>query len=171
MSLLDLNDGEVLATIDPRPARRGFATGVVGLLGMMLIYLAGTHPPEDPLWLVFLILMGGGSLYLSWLLWQATGRQLELTRTELREAGGRVLFSIDEVKSVDRGFFAFKPSNGFLVRLTAPTTRGRVYAPGLWWRAGRTVMVGGVTSGAQAKSVSDLINVIMIDRAGNLPRM
>ena len=35
----------LLVTIDPHPIRRGFTTGVVGMLGMLLVYLAATHPP------------------------------------------------------------------------------------------------------------------------------
>jgi hypothetical protein len=97
--------------------------------------------------------------------------KLELTRSELREAGGRVLFSLDEVDSVDRSIFAFKPAGGFLVRLKAPTTRGRVYAPALWWRARARVAVGGATAGSQAKPVADLIQIIVADRRGDMPRL
>ncbi|MBF9058941.1 hypothetical protein HKCCSP123_07060 [Rhodobacterales bacterium HKCCSP123] len=163
---------EVLATIDPHPIRRGFTTGVVGVLGTLLIYLAATHPPADLAWLAFLVAMGLGALYLSWRVWTATAVTLELTRSALRERDGaqRVLFTLDEVDSVDRSIFAFKPAGGFLVRLKAPTTRGRVYAPALWWRARRRVAVGGATANAQAKSVADLIKVMQAERDGELPK-
>lgn len=166
----DPDPNEVLATIDPQPVRRVFTTGVVGLLGALLIYIAAATPPVDPGWLVFLIVMGAGALYLSWRVWLATAVTLELTRSELRETGGRVLFSLDEVDSIDRSLFAFKPAGGFLVRLKAPTTRGRVYAPALWWRSGRRVAVGGATAGSQAKPVADLISIIVAERRGDLPR-
>jgi hypothetical protein len=161
---------EVLATIDPQPVRRVFTTGVVGLLGAILLYVAAASPPVEPMWLVFLIVLGGGAVYLSWRVWLATAVTLELTRSALREAGGRVLFSLDEVDSIDRSIFAFKPAGGFLVRLKAPTTRGRVYAPALWWRSGRRVAVGGATAGSQAKPVADLIRIIVAERQGELPR-
>lgn len=162
---------EVLATINPQPVRRVFTTGVVGLLGAILLYIAAATPPVDAAWLIFLIVAGLGSLFLSWQVWQATAVKLELTRSELREAGGRVLFSLDEVDSVDRSIFAFKPAGGFLVRLKAPTTRGRVYAPALWWRARARVAVGGATAGSQAKPVADLIQIIVADRRGDMPRL
>jgi hypothetical protein len=41
-----------------------------------------------------------------------------------------VLARIDEIASLDRGTFAFKPSNGFLLRLSRKGTR--VWRPGLW---------------------------------------
>jgi hypothetical protein len=161
---------EVLATIDPHPVRRVFTTGVVGLLGTILLYVAAASPPVEPMWLIFLIVLGGGAIYLSWRVWLATAVTLELTRSALREAGGRILFSLDEVDSIDRSIFAFKPAGGFLVRLKAPTTRGRVYAPALWWRSGRRVAVGGATAGSQAKPVADLIRIIVAERQGELPR-
>jgi hypothetical protein len=91
---------------------------------------------------------------------------LELTREELREEGGRVLARIDEITTVDRGFFAFKPAAGF--RLSLAERRPTVYAPGLWWRRGRMVMVGGVTSGAQSKAVADLISIRIAQKRGEL---
>lgn len=162
-------ENEVIGFIAPRPARRITGVAVYGLLGMILIYIAAAFPPAHPGWLIFLLGMGAGCMYLSWRMWEVSGQVLELTRTELREQGGRVLFTIAEVASVDRGFFAFKPANGFLIRLKERNTRPRVYAPGLWWRSGKTVMVGGVTSGRQAKSVADLITVLLLERDNNMP--
>ena len=161
---------EVLATIDPHPVRRVFTTGVVGMLGIILIYIAAATPPADLGWLAFLVIMGAGSLYLSWQVWVATAVRLELTRSALRETGGRVLFTLDEVDSVDRSVFAFKPAGGFLVRLKTPTTRGRVYAPALWWRSGRRVAVGGATAASQAKPVADLIKIIVAEMKGEIPK-
>ncbi len=161
---------EVLATIDPQPVRRVFTTGVVGLLGAILLYVAAATPPVDVAWLAFLVVTGLGAIYLAWRVWQATAVRLELTRSELRETGGRVLFSLDEVDSIDRSIFAFKPAGGFLVRLKTPTTRGRVYAPALWWRARARVAVGGATAGSQAKPVADLISIIVAERRGDMPR-
>lgn len=160
---------EVLATIDPQPVRRVFTTGVVGMLGALLLYVAAATPPQDPVWLVFLVGMGLGALYFAWRVWVATAMTLELTRSEVREAGGRVLFALDEVESVDRSAFAFKPAGGFLVRLKAQTTRGRAYAPALWWRLKSRVAVGGATAGSQAKPVADLIRIIIAERSGEMP--
>jgi len=152
---------EVLERIKPNGARRVMATGALGCLGSLLLWIAATQPPVDVGWLIFLVVMGAGSLWLAWKMWEVSATTLELTRSELREAGGRVLFEIKNVDSVDRGFFAFKPASGFLVRLKEPTG-ARVYAPGLWWRRGRRVAVGGVTAGREAKSVADLITVLLV---------
>lgn len=44
----DPDPDEVLATIDPHPIRRVFTTGVVGMLGLILVYVAAATPP--PIW-------------------------------------------------------------------------------------------------------------------------
>jgi hypothetical protein len=155
---------EVLARITPKPARRIFATGVTGLLGVILIYIAATFPPADLIWLAFLIAAGVISILWAWRLWQASAVVLELTRTEMREEGGRQLFRVEDVDRVDASAFAFKPAAGFLVHLTV--RQPRVYAPGLWWRAGRRVAIGGVTGRAEGKAVVELLNVMIADREG-----
>jgi hypothetical protein len=154
---------EVLVIVTPRPARRVFAAGTTGLLGLILVYVAASFPPADALWLAFLVLTGAICLYWSWRVWQATSVRLELTRQELREAGGRQLCAIDNVDRVDASVFAFKPAAGFLVHLKEPMDR--VYAPGLWWRAGRRVAVGGTTARGEGKAVAELINVMLAERA------
>jgi hypothetical protein len=155
---------EVLATIRPKAARRVVATGMTGLLGAILVYIAAAFPPADLVWLVFLVALGALCLYWAWRLWVASGVVLELTRTEMREAGGRQLFAVADVDRVDSSAFAFKPAAGFLVHLTTPMSR--VYAPGLWWRAGRRVAIGGVTARAEGKAVVELLNVMIADREG-----
>ncbi len=155
---------QVLVTVTPKPARRVFAAGTTGLLGLILVYVAAAFPPAEPVWLAFLLLLGALCLYWSWRVWQATGVTLELTRRELREAGGRQLCAIDNVDRVDAGAFAFKPAAGFLIHLKEPM--GRVYAPGLWWRAGRRVAVGGTTARGEGKAVAELVNVMLAERDG-----
>ena len=91
-------------------------------------------------------------------LWNATNDKLELTRTELRTASGRVLTEVANIRSVDRGAFAFKPSNGFLVKLEEP--RGASWAPGLWWQRGRLLGVGGVLRGGEARAMAEMITAL-----------
>jgi hypothetical protein len=159
---VQFDENEIIGEIEPGIARRFFATGAMGLLGMIVLYLAATNPPAHLGWLAVLLVIGLGCICLSWLMWQASAMTLELTQTELRERDGRLLCKISNVASVDRGFFAFKPSNGFIIRLK---TRGtRVIAPGLWWRAGKSLAVGGMTPGSQAKSVADLITILLVER-------
>ncbi|MDB4053267.1 hypothetical protein N9499_04925 [Octadecabacter sp.] len=134
--------------------RRYFAYGAVFILGAMLIFLAFVQPPAFG-WQVFLIALGAGTLVVAERLRRATMLGLIMTETDLRDTKGQILTTLDNIKSVDRGAFAFKPSNGFVLRLhnSAP----RVWAPGLWWRFSTRIGVGGVTPAGPAKYMAEQI--------------
>ena len=96
-------------------------------------------------------------LLLAWRLWQAGAITLEFDGTVLRETGGhgRVLARLSDIEGLDRGAFAFKPSNGFLIRLA--TAGEAAWVPGLWWRRGRLVGVGGLLRANEAKFLAEAI--------------
>jgi hypothetical protein len=148
-------DDQVRARLAAPPARRVVATGMIAALGALILWIAVAHPPASLGWRLFLAAGGGATLWLALRLWQATAVVLELTGTELREAGGRRLARVDEIEAVNRGVFALKPSNGFTLRLRH--ARGAVWAPGLWWRLGRRVGVGGVTGRYDGKRMADAV--------------
>ncbi|GAA3853838.1 hypothetical protein [Celeribacter arenosi] len=142
-------------TVDPSPARRSFAVVTLVLLALIVLTL-GLRSGEMALgYRVFMIVVGAGAGYFAWAMWQATSQGLVLDEDELRESGGRVICALADIEKVERGTFAFKPSNGFLIRVK--TRQGRVWAPGLWWRMGRVIGVGGATSASQAKALADVL--------------
>jgi hypothetical protein len=153
---------DVIAIIHPSAPRRAVGSGLLAVLGLLLIYLALWEPPADLVWVVFLLVLGGGAIALAFRLWKASEVPLELTREELRERGGRRLALVADIREVTRGPFAFKPSNGFLLTLKVPGPR--VWAPGLWWRLGRRVGIGGVTSGQEAKNMADILTLVLAER-------
>lgn len=146
---------DVITRLKPSLVRRYFAVAIVFTLGLILLILAFNKPPETFGWQVFLIVLGGGSIWLAETMRRATAIWLELTDEELRESSGRVLCRIEDIASVERGAFAFKPSNGFLINLNA--RQSRAWAPGMWWRIGNKIGVGGVTSASEGKFMADLI--------------
>lgn len=162
-----IDPNEVLASIDPQPVRRVAAVGMIVALAVIVWTIAALRPPEHFSYMLFLVFFGAGCLWLAHTMWHATARVIELTRTELREVGGRVLCTIDNLQRVDRGAFAFKPAGGFLVKLKQPEGP-LVYAPGIWWRWGRTLAVGGVTSRQDGKNVADMMIVMMVQRGDDL---
>lgn len=152
----------ILAELAPSLPRRLTGAATLAALGALLVYLALWQPPVGILWQVFLLGFGAGALFLGVRVWQATAVTLELTRDELRERGGRSLVATRDIRAINRGVFAFKPSNGFLINMK---TRGpRVWAPGLWWRFGRQLGVGGVTSGQGARNMADAISLLLNER-------
>lgn len=144
----------VYARVQASQARRILAYGVLFALGVLLIYLPLARPP-DLVWTIFMLALGFYILWIAERLRRATLGAIELTDTDIRTHDGQVLAEMNEIAEVDRGVFAIKPSNGFTLILANKKPRG--WAPGLWWRIGRRVGVGGVTSAGQAKFMAEQI--------------
>ncbi|MFA3915934.1 hypothetical protein [Ruegeria hyattellae] len=152
---------EVLAVVEASAPRRWLAIFMLGALGALLFYVALATPPA-PGWQLFLIGAGGVSVWLALRLYRATAHRIELTATQLRSSEGEVITEITEIEGLDRGAFAFKPSNGFLLRTKKPG--GRNWQPGLWWRLGRRIGIGGVTPGSQGRFMAEAIATLMAER-------
>ncbi len=148
----------VYARVQASPARRIFAYAIVFGLGALVIYITLVQPPALH-WLVFMFGFGVTMLWLAERLRRATTMVIELTDAEVRDSSGAVLARIEDIRSVERGTFAFKPSNGFT--LVMHTKKPRAWAPGLWWRVGRRVGVGGVTIAGQSKLMAEQIALMI----------
>lgn len=153
---------EVLVRLEAAPSRRMFGIIMLGGLGAALLYIAVLYPPSEITGLIIIAVLGGLFLWSAHRLYEATGDTLILTRESITTASGRVVCMLDDIESVDRGFFAFKPSNGFLIRLKVAGQRS--WAPGMWWQMGRRIGIGGVTSPRQAKEMVSIISVIINER-------
>ena len=151
----------VLARVQASSIRRGFACLVLYGLGALLFYVAIARPPSF-VWLVFLLALGGAVLAVAEAMRRATRRELILTQQSLSDDQGRVLALMSEVETVDRGAFAMKPSNGFT--LVTKTRGARAWQPGLWWRSGRRIGVGGVTASGPAKFMAERIAMLLATR-------
>lgn len=157
------DENEVLATVSASTGRRFLGLVSLGVLGVLLIYIAFVRPPEL-IWQLFLIAVGGIALWMADAMRRATASRVELTPKGLRDADGTVIAAIEDIQSMDRGFFAFKPSNGFLLKLCSGTGEGRIWRPGLWWRMGRRIGIGGMTPGNQTKFMSDVLAALLAER-------
>lgn len=152
---------EVLMIVNPAPARRIIALIILGALGFLLAYL-GFSVQGLAVGRIALVVTGGLVVWVTSRMYVATAQSIELTKDELRETSGEVLARIDDIKKVDRGTFAFKPSNGFIVILKSPMKRS--WRPGLWWRTGRRVGIGGVTNAGQNKALAEILTVEVAKR-------
>ena len=149
-----MQDDDVIIMLQASQLRRVFAYGAVFGLGALVILLAFLSPPTLG-FQIFLIALGAATLVLAERLRRATLLGIVLTETDLRDTGGQILTTMDNIRSVDRGAFAFKPSNGFVLRLHE--SGPRVWAPGLWWRFSTRIGVGGVTASGPAKYMAEQI--------------
>lgn len=152
---------EVLTSISASTPRRVLGVGVLASFGALILYMAGQGTPNLG-WGAFMVAMGLGALWLSMRMWQATKARIDLTAEGLISSDGTVIVTMDEIVGVERGVLAIKPSNGFVLR--TKTAGPRHWQPGLWWRLGRRVGIGGVTPGSQSKTMSELIAVILAER-------
>ncbi|GGX52983.1 hypothetical protein GCM10007385_21280 [Tateyamaria omphalii] len=164
MQGLDFKEGEVIATIAASPGRRILGIGSLWVLSLLVIYVGVVRPPEIG-WQLFLFALGGGSIWIAEKMRRATALTLELTPEVLRDSSGAMVALTADIQSLDRGMFAFKPSNGFLLRLN--TAGGRAWRPGLWWRLGNRVGVGGMTPGHQAKFMAEILSAMIAERSSD----
>ena len=154
--------GAPITTLRASAPRRILGVVMLGLLGILLLCVALLQPFANFGWQAFLAALGAGSLWLAERMWRATAQPVELTEDALRTGDGEIIAMVGNIASVDRSMFAFKPSNGFMLKLKrgAPLR----WRPGLWWRAGRYVGVGGVTPGAQARAMADVLSALLAKR-------
>jgi len=152
---------EVVIELHVAPARRLLGVATVIVLGALLAWFAIRLPAAWPL-RILLLLMGAGALWFAVRLWEASRLAVVLTRERLTDSSGRVLAELDDVAGVDRGALAAKPSNGFVVRTR--TRQPAAWAPGVWWRVGRRVGVGGLTSAGRARAMAELLQAVLAER-------
>ena len=156
--------------VTPSMMRRVTAVGMLVVLGVLLLRVALGPEGLGGGWLAMLLVMAGGRVVggLSPVAGHGVAAGSDRRRAGRRGGGwlaGPCALPLDEIARVERGTFAFKPSNGFVIRLNAPAAR--VWAPGLWWRFGKRLGVGGVTPAGQGKAMADVIAA----RIGGLGRI
>ncbi|MXQ07999.1 hypothetical protein GQ651_09090 [Alphaproteobacteria bacterium GH1-50] len=161
------SDDRILAVLPASEPRRWAGIGMLVCLGLLLIWTAFAAVGAV-VWQGVFLICGVLALWGADAMRRATSAVIELTKTELRTDAGAVLARIEDVEGVERGAFAFKPSQGFLVRLKTPGPRG--WAPGLWWRAGTFLGIGGVVSGGQSKAMAEILTALILERDGHLSR-
>jgi hypothetical protein len=161
--MADREQGEVLAVLEASAGRRLVGIAMLLGLGAMLLWIALTQTPSLP-GRLFLVAAGAAMLALAEAMRRATASRVELTRDALRDGDGTVIATVTEIAHLERGLFAFKPSNGFLLRTRAPASR--TWRPGLWWRMGRRIGIGGMTPGHQSKLMADILGGLLAERDG-----
>ncbi len=150
----------IYASVQASQPRRIFGYGVLFILGAIVIYTTLAHPPSAG-WMVFMLVFGVAMLWMAERLRRATALVIYLTEDELRDSSGQVLARIADIQSVNRGAFALKPSNGFTLVLS--DKQERYWAPGVWWRFGYRVGVGGVTAAGQSRFMAEQIALRITD--------
>lgn len=153
---------DILAEVHASPPRRWMAVAMQMLLGLMLLYIAFVQPPSLG-WQAFLVALGLGAIYLGMKTFRASERTLFLSRDRLFDSSGAEIARLENIDRIERGVFALKPSNGFmLIQKSRDGTRH--WQPGIWWRLGKRVGVGGVAPGHQTKAMAQIIEALLAER-------
>lgn len=155
-------DDEVLAVARASAPRRWIGIAMVVAVAAVTLYVAFSTPPADLSFKVLLVLIGLGALWMAEVMRRSTELTIELTRSELRDSSGTCIARIEDITAVERGLLAFKPSNGFMLKTRTPGPR--VWRPGIWWRIGRRVGIGGVMPGHQTKAMAEILAALQAER-------
>lgn len=150
------------------PFRRWFSSGLVALTAALLLNMAMTAPPASLLGQGLVWALAALLLISALKLWRDTGESLRLVGRRLEDSRGGLVVRLDDVASVTRTHFSFRPSNGFMLNLT------REYDPrwcmGLFWCAGKRAAIGGAVSGAEAKRMAEAIErALATDESASAP--
>lgn len=157
-----MREEDIQAELSAGPLRRSVAVGALAGLGVVLGKVA-LDPQTTALWQGVCALGAAGSLVLAVLSWQATAGRIVLTVEGLFDGTGRALATLDEIESIEAGAFSLKPSNGFAVRLKAKGPRA--WAPGMYWRSGARLGIGGVPAGRAARFMAERLDALLKARA------
>ena len=146
-----------LETLWPSQARRFSALFALAVVGGILIWhgFAGTGFLSRTM----AAFLAFADIWLAIRILHASAMPLRLRTDGLYSDDGTLVAALSNILRVERGTFAFKPSNGFLIILRAPMHA--VWKPGMWWRFGRRVGVGGVTSKVDGKRMADRLSALL----------
>ena len=164
--LKDLSMPDVIVKIQPGKARRIFSAILLCLVALVMLNLVFTGSANSVVLKTILLSMSCVFLWQAQTSLRSADAALVLTRDGLFDGQGELICSISQIVSVDRGWFSLKPSNGFLIRLHEPAVRK--WSPGLYWRIGTRLGVGGALSPAQTKELSDKLMLLVEERKLNV---
>lgn len=156
--------GRPLAAVRRPDWLRWAVAAALAAIAIALLWVTLAQNAATGLQIAIVALAASGGLWLALQTARAKGEAVILTDEGLFDDAGERLCALSDIVRVDSGLLSFRPSKGFLVRLKAPAERG--WSPGLWWRLGTRLAVGGATPGRDGKSMADLLTNMIAERDG-----
>jgi hypothetical protein len=146
----------------PARMRRVAVCGVLLFLSVWSVWVSSTDEPVEAGVRLTLAVFALSAGLAALALWRATDVALTLTESALTDSRGRVLARLDQIERVERGALSMAPTGGFVLRLSTP---GPVqWVPGVWWRIGTRVGVGGTTPRLMTREMALLIEAMLAMR-------
>ncbi|MEO0344428.1 MAG: hypothetical protein AAF198_13420 [Pseudomonadota bacterium] len=106
---------------------------------------------------VILLAIAALFMWAAWRMWNAPHFGIVFDGDSLKTEDGATIAKMSEIQSVQVGLFVMRPSNGFMMMMKQPgifPTR-----PGVVWRQGRRIGIGGILRSSEAKSIGRAIQV------------
>lgn len=149
-----MTEGLVKTVSRPEPLR-WFILIAIAALVVVTASLAKKASTDSPLTSLLTICFCLAMIWFGWSLYQARASVVTFDGERLYDDAGVEICAFDEIATVERGMALFKPSSGFV--LTLREEKPRAWSPGLWWRIGKRVGVGGATPGRAGRDMADAI--------------
>lgn len=150
---------EIIAELSPSPVRRMFGIFGLTILGAILVFLAITTQ-DMAVPALSLAVVSVFVFVLAYRMKISTSFSIVLKKDGLYSSGQTLIAPLSNIRRVEIGAFAFKPSNGFAIILNKPMPAS--WNPGLWWRVGKRVGIGGVTHRAEARILAETLKIELL---------
>lgn len=159
-----LGDQTAMEKLRPQTVRRPeilrwIIIAAIGVVLFFTVAIAARSSASNP---IIALINFPAAILLAWFgyaMFTAKARSVTFDGEVLTDDTGLVLCHVDDIKSVERGFALFKPSGGFALLMKEEQTRD--WSPGLWWRYGSRIGIGGATPGRSARVMADSITMAM----------
>lgn len=134
--------------------------GFLLLLALTLAFAAWQLHDAALAWRAFVLVLAGFAATQAVALWRSENSGIGLRADGIYCLSTRQrLVALSEIEKVEAGLSLLKPASGFVVRLRSPAPFARM--PGLWWRIGRRLGIGGITPKARGKAMASALEELL----------
>lgn len=156
-----MTDELVLAEARASGSRRLFAAFLLGAVGLGLAW-SGLQLTLASVSGALMMAAGVIFVWLALRLVLAADQAVVLTAAGLADADGTVIVDLDAIEGVDSSLLSARPSNGFIIRTRTRQAPG--WRPGLWWRLGHRVGIGGILPKARTRDMVNRLSLMLAER-------
>ena len=153
----------IILKLKPNRGRRIFGVVVLTVCGIFLLFYTLFAAQGGLFFRVVALLIGALFLWQAQWNLRVSNTTIILTKEGLYTANGDLICRVSNMLEIDNGWFSFKPSNGFLVRLYE--AEDPKWARGLYWRIGKRLGVGGAIAPAEVKALSAQLSLLIRERS------
>lgn len=156
---LQAEPDETIIEIGASPLRRLLGAGALALICAILLWNGYQNFIKSGSGLLLMLFALAG-YYAAWRFWQSSSIRLVLTPTELRDSRGRLVANIADIVALQRDAFGIiKPTNGFVI--ATREKQPAAFIPGIWWRLGNRIGIGGLTGSGEGKAMAELLQELL----------